>query len=267
MQNTQGVEISSLSDIGRARSENQDSILVDPEHGLFILADGAGGGQGGGTASRLTVDNMAAALKPAHRKLPRFPFWNSKSRIPRLTRFLCDAAQAANQAVWDRAAAVPDLAGMASTLVAGVIDVHRCISITAGDSRIYRFHDSRLEQISLDHSLSRSLIDQGFFSEGDSGAAKYRNVLTHAVGMQDNIEVSTYDFPVEDNDLILVCSDGLTNMVSDENIASILSTAGPLEDKVEALVRNANEAGGLDNISVVLARRNNPASFWSRLLG
>ena len=92
-------------------------------------------------------------------------------------------------------------------------------------------------------------------------------MLTHAVGMQDKIEVSTYDFPVENNDLILVFSDGLTNMVSDENITSILSTAGTLEEKIKALIRNANEADGLDNISVVLARPNNPPSFWSRLLG
>ena len=176
-------------------------------------------------------------------------------------------AQTANQAVRDRATAAPDLVGMASTRVSGVIDAHRCIAIAAGDSRIYRFHESRLEQISRDHSLSRSLIDQGFFSEGDEGAAKYRNVLTHAVGMQDSIELSTYDFPVDEGDLILVCSDGLTNMVSDKNIASILSTSAPLEDKVEALIRKANEAGGLDNISVVLARRNKPPSFWSRFFG
>ncbi|MCP3870970.1 MAG: serine/threonine-protein phosphatase [Gammaproteobacteria bacterium] len=267
MPDVQGVEICSLSDKGQSRPENQDSILVDSSNGLFILADGAGGGRGGATASRLTVDTMAGALKSVYRKIRRYPLWNRDKRVPQLTGFLSIAAQAANKVVVDQASATPNLAGMASTLVAGVVDRHRCITITAGDSRIYHFHEGRLEQISRDHSLSRSLIDQGFLSEQDSNVSKYRNVLTQAVGMQDKIEVSSYDFPLVEGDLVLACSDGLTNMVSDQTITAVLSATNSLEEKARLLIDKANDAGGLDNISVILARYNNPPTFFSRFLG
>ncbi len=266
MRKTRGVEIFSLSDKGQARSENQDSILVDPSQSLFILADGVGGGRGGCAASRLTVDTMAAKLGHAPGKISLRSLWSSKAAAARFIRTLCDAAQAANRAVVDHAAAEPDLAGMASTLAAGVLDADRCISISAGDSRIYHFHEGRLEQISQDHSLARSLIDQGFLSEDEGRAEKYRNVLTRAVGLQDNIEVSTYNFPMADGDIILTCSDGLTNMVSDETISAVLQAPGSLKAKVEELVRLANEAGGLDNISVILVRLNRPPTILSRLL-
>ncbi len=265
MRKPKGVEIFSLSDKGQARSENQDSILVDPSQALFILADGVGGGRGGCAASRLTVDTMAATLDQKPGKILR-SMWSSKAAVVRFTQTLCDAAQAANRAVMDRAAAEPDLAGMASTLAAGVLDADRCLSISAGDSRIYHFHEGRLAQVSQDHSLARSLIDQGFLSEDEGRAEKYRNVLTRAVGLQDNIEVSTYNFPMEDGDIILTCSDGLTNMVSDETISAVLQAPGSLKEKVEELVRLANEAGGLDNISVILVRLNRPPTILSRLL-
>jgi len=265
MRKARGLEMFSLSDKGQARSENQDSILVDLSQALFILADGVGGGRGGRAASRLTVDTMAATLGRIHGEIRLTSLWNPKAIVAQLTRTLCDAAQAANRAVVDRAAADPDLTGMASTLVAGVVDAHRCVSISAGDSRIYRFRAGRLEQISQDHSLARSLIDQGFLSEDEARAEKYRNVLTQAVGLQDNIEVSTYNFPMDNGDILLACSDGLTNMVSDATIAEVLAAPGPLQDKVEVLVRLANEAGGRDNISVILASGTRPRTIFSRL--
>ncbi len=266
MHKVRSLEMCSLSDKGRVRSDNQDSVLVDPSRALFILADGVGGGRGGRAASRLTVDTMAATLgKPRTRNWLQ-ALWNPKAAVARSTETLRIAAQTANLAVVQRASTDPDLAGMASTVVAGVLDADRCISISAGDSRIYHYHLGRLDQISQDHSLARSLIDQGFLSEEEGRADKYRNVLTQAVGLQDNIQVSTYNFPMAVGDILLVCSDGLTNMVSDETITGVLEAPGSLEDKGEKLVLLANEAGGRDNISVILTSRAKPMSLLSRLL-
>jgi PPM family protein phosphatase len=267
MTDVNGVELCGVSDKGRARLENQDNILVDPANSLFILADGAGGSLGGGTASRLTVDTMAATLEPLKRKISRYRLWNRRHRVTGLTEFLYHAAQTANRAVIDQASATPELTGMASTLVAGLIVAQRCIAITSGDSRIYHFHEGHLEQISRDHSLARSLIDRGFFAEDDGNAGKYRNVLTQAVGIKDDLEISAHDFPLQNGDIVLACSDGLTNMVSDKSIAAFLATADPLTDKVKALIQSANDAGGLDNISVILIRYDGLPSIFSRLLG
>lgn len=267
MSDAKGVEMFSLTDKGQARPENQDSILVDPSNALFILADGAGGGLGGGTASRVTVDTMAATLRSLRRRIRQYQIWNRQPRVSRLTELLSNAAQAANKAVVAQASTTDELTGMASTVVAGMIDSRRCVAITAGDSRIYHFHGGHLEQISQDHSLARSLIDRGFLSEDDGKASKYRNVLTQAVGMQENIEISAHDFRLESGDIVLACSDGLTNMVPDATIASILSTADPLEEKIRALIQTANEAGGLDNISAILIRYIRHPTILSRLMG
>lgn len=262
-----GIEIFSLSDKGRVRSENQDKLLVDPENALFILADGAGGGRGGATASRITVDTMAMALKSLRKRSGYGGLWQHRERIQRLRASLYDAAQTANRTVVEQAAATTELNGMGSTLVAGVIDSRHCIAITAGDSRIYHFRAGQLQQVSDDHTLARQLIDQGFLQDGDDSASKYKNVLTRAIGMQERLEVSNYDFPVAKGDMILICSDGLTNMVSDDFISRVLSTQDPPMRKVQRLIQSANAAGGLDNISVILITYDGYPAVISRLLG
>lgn len=267
MRDARGVEICSLSDKGQVRRENQDNTLVDPANALFILADGAGGGLGGGTASRLTVDTMGGRVQSLLRGSRRYRIWDRQPRASRLTEILSTAAQAANSVVVSAASASSELTGMASTVVAGVIDAQRCIAVTAGDSRIYHFRGGRLAQVSEDHSLARQLIERGFISEDDNKASKYRNVLTRAVGMQENIELSTHDIALENGDIVLACSDGLTNMLSDAAIAAVLSKAIPLEEQASELIQSANEAGGLDNISVILIRYRRLPTILSRLLG
>ncbi|HXK56965.1 MAG TPA: SpoIIE family protein phosphatase, partial [Gammaproteobacteria bacterium] len=129
------------------------------------------------------------------------------------------------------------------------------------------FRGGRLAQVSEDHSLARQLIERGFISEDDNKASKYRNVLTRAVGMQENIELSTHDIALENGDIVLACSDGLTNMLSDAAIAAVLSKAISLEEQASELIQSANEAGGLDNISVILIRYRRLPTILSRLLG
>lgn len=258
------LEMVCQSDKGLERTENQDSVLVDPRRGLFILADGVGGGKGGATASRLTVDTMEEVLRSFDPSPVETQHVGSERDTARLSDLLREAARASNRAVLDRAASRPDLAGMASTLAAGVVVEARCVAVSAGDSRIYRHRQGRLEQISEDHNLARSLVSDGFLSEEESQVEKYKNVLTRAVGIQDAIEVSTYNFSLETDDIVLACTDGLTNMVGQESISAVLGAGGSLRNKAKELIRLANAAGGRDNISVVIAGHARPAHGLSR---
>lgn len=264
MGDVQDLEMFSLSDRGRVRAENQDSVFVDASSGLFVLADGVGGGPGGGTASRLVVDTMAASLRADDPHGSRTGEGSPPQTETRIAERLSTAARLANRTVLDQAEVTPGLAGMASTLVAGVITADRCISVSAGDSRIYRFRDAQLEQISEDHNLARQLVADGFISEEESGIDKYKNVLTRAIGIQETLEVATYVFPLQRQDVVLACTDGLTNMISDRQIIAVLRSGRGLRDKTKELVRLANEAGGRDNISLILARTMRPHTGIAR---
>ena len=231
-----------VTDVGRTRMVNQDYVFSSMEPignlpNLFIVADGMGGHKAGDFASRYAVKELVQMAE------------YSKIKDPVL--FLRVAIEEVNSMLFDEAANNPDLDGMGTTLVAAVIVDNILYVANVGDSRLYLLRDN-LEQITRDHSLVEEMVALGKLERGSEAYRSQKNVITRAVGILPTVDVDLFDIPLQECDYILMCSDGLTNMVSDEEISKILKTTDLLEEQTENLIRMANENGGLDNIAVVL---------------
>ncbi|MBR6615308.1 MAG: serine/threonine-protein phosphatase, partial [Lachnospiraceae bacterium] len=173
------------------------------------------------------------------------------SKIKDPVLFLRVAIEEVNSMLFDEAAGNPDLDGMGTTLVAAVIVDNILYVANVGDSRLYLLRDN-LEQITKDHSLVEEMVALGKMERGREAYRSQKNVITRAVGILPTVDVDMFDIPLQECDYILMCSDGLTNMVSDEEISKILKTTDLLEEQTENLIRKANDNGGLDNIAVIL---------------
>lgn len=223
------------SDAGKVRDHNEDAVWPKDDGSadepiIVAVADGMGGHAGGEVASSVALDTaMSVGGEPAMR------------------------IQAANLAVVDAAKERPRLAGMGTTLTLGVLDPDGDLDLGhVGDSRAYLWRDGELRQVSRDHSYVADLIDAGELEPEQAASHPYRSVITRAVGLDPTVEVDTYGVVLEEGDRILLCSDGLTDMLDDAAIATILSEFDDTGGAADALVEAANEAGGVDNISVVL---------------
>jgi len=223
------------TDQGRVRSTNQDAMYAD--RGLFVVADGMGGHQGGEVAANLAVRTISSEH---HGDAPS----------------LLDAVVAANRVVHDASITRPDLHGMGTTLTAiSVIgdQSHPHFGlVNVGDSRIYRQRNGTLTQLTLDHSYVAELMRRGEITWAEAAQHPYRNMLTRAVGVHDSVEVDEWQLDPEAGDRYLLCSDGLTNEVSDEEIGAILNRNPEAGAAARALVRLANLNGGRDNITVLV---------------
>lgn len=230
-----------VTDRGRKRPSNEDAFGLSIEHGVFVVCDGMGGAAAGEVASKLAVKEMLRLLaqRTAANPLPS------------------DAEQAvaaANQAIFARAQRNQKLNGMGTTLVALVVEDRSAWMLNVGDSRGYRFRNSRLEQITADHSLVEELIRMGRMSSLEAQRSPLRNVITRALGTQSSVPLDVFELEAEPGDLFLLCSDGLTRELSDSLIESLLRLDLPLEDQCARLVASANRAGGHDNITCLLVR-------------
>lgn len=238
------IRVASFSHCGRVREINEDAVSTLPEQGVVILADGMGGYNAGEVASRLAADTIGDHLRRA------LPHVNGAS-------VLAPAVAAANRALLRAVEQAPDLQGMATTVVAGLFRDGRLDYAHVGDSRIYRFRDGRLQQLTRDHSMIQELVDQGLFDsvEEARAAGVKNNVLMRGLGIEPEVEVDEGTVPAQADDLFLFCSDGLSNMVGDDEMQETLARlAGDLEQAGAELQRRALEHGGLDNVSLVLAR-------------
>ena len=227
---------SALTDTGRRRPHNEDTFVCDPP--LFAVADGVGGALAGEIASRLA----AAALEE------RAAQDHGEETLAALLR-------QANDRIYARALDDPDAAGMGTVVTALLVDeAAGTIAIGhVGDSRAYRLRDGELEQLTPDHSLVGELVRAGRLSNEEAEQHPHRSVITRAVGTEPSVEVHTETLAAAPSDLYLICSDGLTDIVRDDQIAALIAAAGNDPDSAaEALVNAANEAGGIDNITVVL---------------
>jgi protein phosphatase len=238
----------SAVDTGRARSNNEDAVLIDTTLNLCVLADGMGGYNAGEVASematRLIRDHMAN--------------WATAAGDPRdepaVRSALAAAAQAANRAVLDAAQAQAEYAGMGTTLVLALFGQDKVWIGHIGDSRAYRLRAGRLEQLSRDHSLLQEQIDAGLLSEEEAAYSMHRNLVTRAVGVEPDVLLEIHSHHLQVGDLLLLCSDGLSDMLPDAAIAQVMRTHDTLPETAQALVEAANAAGGRDNISVILAK-------------
>jgi PPM family protein phosphatase len=224
------------TDTGRQRRANEDSVLARSP--LFVVADGMGGAQAGEVASRLAVESFQHGLEDA----------------TDAEGVLAEYARAANVSIHERSQADAEHAGMGTTLTAVYVGVEEVAIAHVGDSRAYCLRDGELLRLTDDHSLVDELIRQGKLTPEEAVAHPQRSVITRALGPEPEVEIDTRSYRARDGDVYLLCSDGLTTMVPDGSLAEILLTHPQLRDAGEALIAAANEAGGRDNITVVLLR-------------
>lgn len=240
------VQIYGMTDTGLRRSNNEDSIHCDPERGLALVADGMGGHNAGEVASALAVTVIRGALE----SVP-----GGAADAAGLEQRLREAIGRANQEVFQSAQRDPNCAGMGTTLALTAFHPGGVLLAHVGDSRIYRLRGGELELLTADHSLIQELLDNGFLSEDEARHSQNKNLITRAIGIADTVEPDLRNLATEPGDLYLLCSDGLSDLVSDTDIRELLIERGEsLESAVPALVQRANEHGGRDNISVILAR-------------
>ncbi len=248
------LEIAGRTDTGRVREQNEDSIGEEVELGTVVLADGMGGYHGGEVASAIAVNTI---LNHLHEHLPGI----STAQIDKRTGYcretlVCQAAiEEANATIVKAAQSQPQYRGMGTTVVVGVFFDNKLSVSHVGDSRMYRFRDNRLERITADHTLLQELVDRGFYTEEEANESLNKNLVTRALGVEEDVVVDMHETSVETGDIYLLCSDGLTDMVSDQEISATIKTfVNNLQDIADNLVELANEHGGRDNVSVVLAR-------------
>lgn len=242
-----------LSDVGKVREHNEDTIGVDADIGLLVLADGMGGYNAGEVASGIAVKTIMSLVKEAfERQDMSLP--DSETGLSRPTIVLRDAIMRANKIIHQTAKTQPQCEGMGTTVVACLFSDNKISVAHVGDSRLYRLRGNRYEQITLDHSLLQELVDRGFYSQAEAQRATNKNYVTRALGVETNVDVEIHEYPVNKGDYYLLCSDGLSDMVEDEDIHLTISTFGAnLETIAKQLIQLSNDNGGRDNISIVLA--------------
>jgi len=249
------------TDTGRVRTNNEDSIALDETCGVAVLADGMGGYAAGEVASGMACDFIKAELG---RWLHEASVNASDGDVKRAMDICVDNA---NRAIFSAASSNPTYAGMGTTLVLGVFRSGRLILGHIGDSRGYRWRDGELRQITKDHSLLQEQIDAGILTLEQAQFAANKNLVTRALGVEDLVLMETHLHDLQSGDIYLMCSDGLSDMLRDHQIAEVMAAHTNLPEMGEALVAAANDAGGRDNIAVVLVRAQGvadpaPKSWW-----
>jgi serine/threonine protein phosphatase PrpC len=248
--------------MGRVRANNEDNYRVLPELNLFVVSDGMGGEAHGEVASALAVEGVANHCLAAANNLA-LPFFGE--RLPELaekTNRLASALRQANRAIYDTAAQNPQHRGMGATVVATWIEEQRMSLAHVGDSRVYLLRGGALEQLTADHSLVAEQVRQGVLTPQEAETSNLRSVLTRALGPYEDVMVDTDEQLLLDGDILLLCTDGLTRMVTDEEIASTLLTQTAPQAAADRLVELANEYGGEDNTTVVVVRITPEAKGW-----
>lgn len=248
------LEFAGETDVGRKRDHNEDALLILPEHGVAVVCDGMGGHEAGEVASGLAVDTVQRFFDIAKDPDATWPFRFDKE-LDESANLLTVAAQWANQRI--REAAGEQSAGkrgMGTTYVGVIIRGATAHFGWVGDSRGYHFRDGHLTPTTSDHSLLNELIKTGRMTEDDIAQFQHKNIITRALGMADETNVDLSVVELKPGDVCLVCCDGLTGMVSEPEIAAILAGEPDLQKAAKKLIDAANEAGGLDNVTVALAR-------------
>lgn len=231
-----------LTDTGRVRTANQDYVYASVEPvgslpNLFVVADGMGGHQAGDHASRYIVENLVSYLQ-----------YTENSQIVPLLR---EGILKVNTMLYQESKEKPELSGMGTTLVAAVADENTLYVANVGDSRLYLVRD-RIRQVTRDHSYVEELVSLGRLERGSKDYKDKKNIITRAVGTEDKLLVDFFEVGLEPGDFILMCSDGLSNMLEDVEMEEIVGSDLELEEKAEKLITVANDNGGKDNIAVVL---------------
>ena len=252
------IELVNVSDTGLKRPHNEDSSITDPVCGLAVVADGMGGYKAGEVASAIAAKTILDTVR-GDVQAARASVDDPESELSLEATLVRDSIVDANHHIFKTATEVPQCQGMGTTVVVVLFYNNRVTVAHVGDSRVYRLRDGDLSQITNDHSLVQELIDRGFFTPEEAEANTPKNLVTRALGIDESVEVDIVEEATQTGDIYLLCSDGLNDMVDDEEIRLTLSKySANLVEAAHELVRLANESGGKDNISVVLARPRAP---------
>lgn len=248
------IEFGASTDVGHVRENNEDSFRVAPEINLFVVSDGMGGQSSGEIASRLASEAVVAHCREAAEN-PALPVvGRTKEGASEFGNRLASAFRLANHAVHQAARRNAALHGMGATLVAVIVTEERLSIAHVGDSRAYRLRDGRLELLTEDHSFIAEQVRQGHMTEEEAQSSNLQNVLLRAVGVEEEVEVDLNEELFVDDDVLLLCSDGLTKELSDAQIAGVLATIEDADEASRRLIQLANDAGGNDNITVIVLR-------------
>jgi protein phosphatase len=262
---SQSLQSASLTDPGRVRDHNEDCIESRPGIGLYVLADGMGGYNAGEVASGMATTVITTEIQQLLTKVQPFQI-DEETKEPVAGRMIRDQVLKANTSIYQAAQSQPQYAGMGTTLVVCLFYDNKMTVGHLGDSRLYMLREGKFSQVTRDHSLLQEQIDAGLITPEQAANSVNKNLVTRAVGVEDMVLLETHLHEVQPEDWYLMCSDGLSDMLTDQAIGDVLRRHSALESAGSALVDAANEAGGKDNIAVVLAaaRGGAPAarSWW-----
>lgn len=264
------LEIVLRTDPGMIRGHNEDAVFANPNQGFVILADGMGGYNAGEVASGMATMLLSNELETAFAAKPPYEI-DRVSGQSLARRYILDKMAMTNSAIYKTAESQPQYAGMGTTLVMAVFYDNQVTVAHIGDSRLYRLRGETFSAITRDHSLLQEQIDSGMISAEEAKFSQNKNLVTRALGVDPEVETEIHDYPVLPGDIYLLCSDGLNDMVEDEEIQLTLQMlSANLELAATQLIEMANDNGGRDNVSVILVKilREFPAnrSWWSKFM-
>jgi len=248
------LEIGSKTDIGRVRKNNEDACRVLSELKLFIVSDGMGGEAHGEVASAIAVDTITAHCAESCEDISA-PYGEVLSPdLSEKTNRLASAVRLANHCIYEASLDNPAWRGMGATVVAAWLDGARMSLVHVGDSRAYLFRTGTLKRLTSDHTLVAEQVRRGLIRPEESHLSKMQNVLIRALGVQEHVELDATEYLLSSGDILLLCTDGLTRMVQDSEIAKILPESSDAQTSADQLVLLANDRGGEDNVSVIVVR-------------
>ena len=248
------IKLYGLTDIGLVREHNEDAIGIDENIALAVLADGMGGHRGGEMASAITVSTVLDIITKNHKKINSGDS-DEKTGYSMESLAIHNAVSQANKNVHDSSQENAQYRGMGTTVVVVMFYDNRFTVAHVGDSRLYRLRDGELEQITRDHSLMQELIDRGFYTPEQARKSLNKNLVTRAIGINNDVQIDIQEDIAMVDDIYLLCSDGVNDMIEDHLIKSaLLDNSDDLETAAAELIRLANEHGGKDNISALLVK-------------
>ena len=254
MKDTMKLDIVGITDVGRSRDHNEDFIAWNNDLGLAVLADGMGGHNAGEVASKMSVDTILNNVKGFMGSFNKTSAeLSDELQEEDAVGMSLEAISEANFSVFTAASENPAYKGMGTTLVMALLHGSDLIISHVGDSRLYRFRKSELEQLTLDHSLYQEMITGGFMSEEEADQSLNKNMITRALGIAEDVEIDVQQQVVNSGDVYLLCSDGLSDMLSYEEIKAVMDASGKdMKLAAQTMINQANDNGGADNISVIL---------------
>ena len=261
------VAFGAQTDVGLKRQENEDSLCADPKLGLFVVCDGMGGRNAGEVASRLAVTVIQKHLREACevRTLPIIGEYSD--RFSPQTNRLASAVRLANQIVNGASASNGNLTGMGTTAVSALMNGKTLSLAHVGDSRIYLIRGEAIRQLTKDHTLVAEQVRQGVLTEEEAEVSRQKHIITRALGIEEDVEVDLDEVTVRQDDVLLLCSDGLTSGVKPSEILKAVQSEEEPQAASERLVSMANAAGGLDNTTVIVVavKKLSDGTFWEKI--